>query len=215
MSAKKPNGMAAFDAIAKPKEAKKATTVKIAASVTPAIKTAVDAVINLKAEIKRKESELATQEQTVIEHVQPQQDAKARAGEFSKSFYVEGNDGAVVFNTADAFSTKGLNDKETGAALQETVSNLIGVDKYAEWFRTKRTISLLEAVVNDEVRIGKIVAAVTKAGLEIGEFFKVEDAIVTTDDLDRKQFDLDDQTLTEFRALVPPRKAALKPTAKA
>jgi len=212
LSAKKVNP---FDALAKPKETKKASTVKIAATVTDEVKAAVDSVISIKAEINRKESELATQETIVVEHVQPQQDAKAREGNYSKSFYVEGNEGAVLFNTADKFSVKGLNDAESGAALQETVSKLIGEEKYNAWFQTKRSISLLESVILDQAKIEKITAAMAKAGLEISDYFKVEDTIVHCDDLDRKVYDLDDATLAEFRALVPPRKAALKPTAKA
>jgi len=212
MSAKKVNP---FDAIAKPKETKKAGSAKIAATVTPEIKAAVDSVISIKAEIERKKSELATQETIVIDHVQPQQDAKARAHEFTKSFYVEGNDGAVLFSTADSFSVKGLNEKDSGEALQTTVSSLIGEEKYNAWFQTKRNISLLETVVLDQDKIAKITGAMAKAGLEIGDYFKVEDVIVHCDDLDRKVYDLDDATLAEFRALVPPRKAALKPTAKA
>jgi hypothetical protein len=212
MSAKKVNP---FDAIAKPKETKKAGSVKIAATVTPEVKAAVDSVISIKAEIKRKESELATQEAVVIDHVQPQQDSQARAGNFTKSFYVEGVTGAVLFSTADSFSTKGLNEKDTGEALQETVSKLIGEDKYGAWFQTKRTISLLDSVVNDQDKIQKITGAMAKAGLEIADYFKVEDSIKHCDDLDQKVYDLDDATLAEFRALVPPRKAALKPTAKA
>ena len=212
MSAKKVNP---FDILAKPKETKKTSSIKIAATVTPEVKTAVDAVISIKAEINRKEAELAASETIVIEHVQPQQDSQARAGNYSKSFYVEGNDGAVLFSTADKFSVKGLNDPASGEALQTTVSNLIGDEKYTAWFQTKRSISLLESVVLDQDKIAKITTAMAKAGLEIADYFKVEDTIVHCDDLDKKVFDLDDATLAEFRALVPPRKAALKPTSKA
>ena len=212
MSAKKINP---FDALAKPKETKKAASTKIVASVTAEVKTAVDAVISIKAEINRKEAELAAQETVVTDHVQPQQDSQARAGNYSKSFYVEGVTGAVLFSTADKFSVKGLNDSKDGEALQTTVSNLIGEEKYNAWFQTKRSISLLESVVLDQDKIAKITAAMAKAGLEIADYFKVEDTIVHCADLDQKVYDLDDQTLAEFRALVPPRKAALKPTAKA
>jgi hypothetical protein len=205
MATKKPN---AFDALAKPKEAKKATTVKIAAEVTDEIRLAVDNVISIKAEINRKKAELEGQETIVIGHVQPQQDSKARAGEFSKSFYVEGTSGAVTYSTADSFSVP--KDEPTQAALRE----LIGDEKFDEWFQTKRTIALKESVVKDEARIAKIIGALQKAGLEVGDFFDVTDALDHTDDLDRKQYDLDESTLAEFRTLCVPRKAALKPVTK-
>jgi hypothetical protein len=207
MATKKPANP--FDAIAKPKEAKKASSVKIAAEVTAAVKTAVDEVISIKAEINRKKAELDAQETIVIDHVSPQQDSKARSGEFSKSFYVEGNTGALTYSTADSFSVP------KDEAVQETVKTLIGEEKFNEWFKTKRTISLKEGLDGNTELINKITGAITKAGLDLADVFTVTDVLVHVDDLDRKQYDLDDQTLAEFRALVVPRKASLKPIVKA
>jgi len=197
-----------FDTIAKPKAAAKKATTKIAAVVTDEIRIAVDAVLRLKAEINQKKSELEQQEFTVIEHVRPQQDAKAKAGEFSKSYYVEGNDGAVLYSTADSFSVP---KEETE---QEALQTLIGDSLFEAWFKTKRTIALKEGVEQNGDLITKIQAAIEKAGLSMGDVFVVTDALVHCDDLDRKQYELDDQTLAEFRALCVPRKPALKGTSK-
>jgi hypothetical protein len=206
MALKKP--VNPFDAIAKPKAAAKKTTTKIAATVTNEIKTAVDAVLRLKAEISQKKSELEQQESTVIEHVRPQQDTKARSGEFSKSFYVEGVTGAVLYSTADSFSVP----KEEPD--QEALQTLIGEALFDAWFKTKRTIALKEGVEQNSELIAKIQAAIEKAGLAVSDVFVVTDVLVHCDDLDRKQYDLDDQTLAEFRALCVPRKPALKGTSK-
>jgi len=207
--------MAAFDTLAKPKgAASKSSSTHILAEVTPEVKAAVDNAIILKQEIKAKEGQLKVAEDIVIGHVQPQQDSLARSGNFTKSLLVEGNDGNVLYNTADQFSVTAMNKAEGGAAVQEAVGNLIGQERYATWFKKKRTIALREDVVQDADKISKIVAAMAAAGLSIGEFFSVTDAVVHCEDLDRKVYDLDDQTLAEFRALVPPRKASLKPVTK-
>lgn len=207
--------MAAFGALAKPKaSASKSSAPKVIAQVTPEIMTAVDSVITIKQEIKAKEGELAVQEGIVIGHVSPQQDNLARAGDFTKSLLVEGNAGNVLYNTADSFSVTAMNKAEGGEAVQEAVKNLIGDERYVAWFKKKRTIALKENVVLDQEKIGAIVAAMRAAGLELGEYFNVTDVVVHCEDLDRKQYELDDQTLGEFRALVPPRKAALKSVVK-
>lgn len=198
----------AFDSIAKPKSAVKKASTKIAATVTDEVKAAVDEVISTKAEIERKKALLGQQEQIVIEHVQPQQDAKARSGEFSKSFYVEGNDGAVLYSTADSFSVP---QEETD---QETLKQLIGEDRFQEWFKKKRTIALKETVNDNQELLGKILAVITASGMTVDQIFTVTDVLAATKDLDQKQYALDDQTLTEFRALVKPRKASLKGTSK-
>lgn len=197
-----------FDVIAKPKAPAKKGTTKIAAVVTREIKLAVDDVLRLKAEINQKKSELDQQESIVIEHVRPQQDASAYAGNFSNSFYVEGETGAVLFSTADSFSVP---KEETE---QEALHTLIGDAKFEAWFKTKRTIALKEGVEQNGDLITKIQAAIEKAGLSMGDVFTVSDTLVACDDLIRKQYDLDESTLAEFRALCVPRKPSLKGTSK-
>jgi hypothetical protein len=120
----------------------------------------------------------------------------------------------VTYSTADVFSVTALNDPISGPGLQETLKNLIGDEKYEEWFKMKRTITLKDAVNQNPDTLAKLVAAIQKAGLDLAEMFTVTDALVHCDDLDRKQYELDDQTLTEFRALCPPRAAAIKPVKK-
>lgn len=203
-----------FDSLAKKPAAKKSSSPKVAAEVTPEVRKAVDEFNSIHAEIKRKESELKTQAEIITACIDPQQDSLARAGAFTKSMYVEGEVGAATFSRADSFSVTGLNAPDTGASLQETVKNLIGEERYAAWFEVKRTVKLKDTVNKNRELVDKICGAIQKAGLDLADVFEVTDAIGHCDDLDRKQYELDADTLPEFRALVPWRAPAIKPVVK-
>jgi hypothetical protein len=203
-----------FDSLAKKPAAKKSSSPKVLAVVTPEVRKAVDDFNSIHAEIKRKESELKTQAAIISACIDPQQDDLARAGAFTKSMYVEGDVGAATYSRADSFSVTGLNAQDTGAALQETVRNLIGEEKYNAWFQMKRTVKLQDSVNKNPEMVAKICGAIQKAGLDLSVVFEVTDAIGHCDDLDRKQYELDADTLPEFRALVPWRAPAIKPVVK-
>jgi hypothetical protein len=204
MATKKP-AVNPFDAIAKP-----ATTSapsksnKIAAVVNDKIKAAVDTVINAKAAIAKLEFEKDEAETLIIGHVRPQQDKAAWTGNFSKSFAVEGNVGNVTYTTSDKFSVP----KEP--EVQEAIRKCTGDKKFDEDFIVVRTISVKPAITEDLDKINKLVAACTKAGIDIGEFFSVTDVLKARPDLDRKQYDLTPKQLEEFRTLVRQNKPALK-----
>jgi hypothetical protein len=202
MAAKKPN---AFDAIAKPATTSAPSkTNKIAAEVNDKIKTAVDTVINAKAAIAKLEFEKDEAEASIIGHVRPQQDKAAYAGNFSKSFAVEGNVGNVTYTTSDKFSVP----KES--EVQDAIRKCIGDKKFDEDFVVVRTITIKPAVTDDETKINKLIAALTKAGIDIGESFSVVDVLKARPDLDRKQYELTPKQLEEFRTLVRQNKPALK-----
>ncbi|MCX5884311.1 MAG: hypothetical protein NT096_00100 [Proteobacteria bacterium] len=204
MAAKKPV-VNAFDAIAKPATtAAPSKTNKIAAVVDDKIKEAVDVVINAKAAIAKLEFEKDDAETTIINHVRPQQDKAAFAGNFSKSFAVGGNTGSVTYTTSDKFSVP----KEP--EVQEALRKCMGDKKFDENFKVVRTISVTPAVTEDTDKINKLVAACTKAGIEIGEYFVVTDVLKAKPDLDRKQYELTPGQLDTFRTLVRQNKPALK-----
>ena len=194
-----------FDAIAvaAPKtSASKAT--KIAAVVDDKIKTAVDVVIKSKAAIKAIEQQLAEAETTVIAHVRPQQDKLARSGNYSKSFAVQGVSGEITYVTSDRFSVP----KEPEA--QEQIKTLLGKDKFEEYFETVRTISLKPSVQENGEFIQKLAKVVADAGMNLVDAFDVVDVLKAKPDLDRKQYDLPERKLDEFRTLVRQSKPALK-----
>lgn len=196
--------MNAFDKIAGKKEpAKTKKTNKIAAQVTDDIKTAVDTVIWAKAEIKSLEAQLAENETTIIDHVRPQQDKAAYAGNYSKSFLVEGNKGNLTYTTSDKFSIP--QDDDT----QEAIKKLLG-KKFDEFFETKRTITLSKKVQEDDKLVDKIIAAIEKAGIPLQEVFEVTDVVVKKEGMDAKQYELPEPKLETFRLLVEQAKAALK-----
>jgi len=192
------------------KIAKSATTTsktaskKIEASVTPTIKALVDAFVANKAQIKSLEAKQAEHETAIIDHVRPQQDEKAFAGEFCKSFLVAGITSQVTYNTSDRFSVP--QEEETLKELKK----LIGEKKYGEFFEVKPSIALKDTVVKDDDMLNKIAAACEKAGLSIEQIFNMTNKVVAKDALDEKQYTLTPEKLPIFRALVKQNKPALK-----
>jgi hypothetical protein len=174
------------------------------ADVTNTVKNSVDLVVSHKAEISRLEAELATHEVTIIDHVRPQQDTAARAGNYSKSFKVPGNTGALTYVTSDRFSAP------KDAAVIEQLKQLIGTVRFDEWFESKRTIKLKPEATTDQTFIQKLVKVVADAGMSLGDAFEVTDTLVTKDGLDEKQFKLAPTKLEEFRTLCRQAKPALK-----
>jgi hypothetical protein len=195
----------AFSKIAKPAgTTSKAATKKIAAEVTPAIKRHVDTFVANKAQIKALEAAQAESEAIIIDHVRTQQDTQAFAGNFSKSFTVDGTTTAVLYNTSDKFSVP--QDEET---LKE-VKKITGTAKYAEFFGEKSTIGIKPAIIANDTIMNKIASACEKAGLDIGEIFESTVKVYAKDDLDEKQYSLPPEKLPLFRALVRQAKPALK-----
>ena len=190
-----------FDSIAKPKSASAAKTSKIAAVVTDAVKAAVDAFIRIKAELARLEAEQKDQAEVIRDSVRPQQDKLAYSGSYSKSFDVAGTAGSVVYTTTDRFSVP--KEADAQAALQ----TLLG-KKFDEFFEQKRTITFKAA--DNTVLMGKIMKAITASGLEISDVFDVVDALTAKPDLDRKQYELPEAKLAEFRTLCRQYSASVK-----
>ena len=176
---------------------------KIAAAVTKKIKDSVDKVIDLKAKIKSLKADQDVAEQLIIDHVRPQQDSQARAGNYSKSFFVEGAKGSLTYTTQDKFTIEKSDD------VHEALSEMLG-DRFDEYLKYVRTITLKPAVQENATLINKIIKACTTAGISIEDAFEVKDVLVTQKDLDVKQYEMEAAELEEFRTLVRQYKASLK-----
>jgi hypothetical protein len=195
-----------FGAIAKKADsAGSKKTNKIAATVTKEVMNAVDTVIAHKAEIARLEAEQKSAEATIIDHVRPQQDDKAYAGNYSKTFSVEGSKGSAVnFTTSDKFS---VSQEEN---VQEELQKLLGKN-YDNCFESKRTITLKSEAAENKAFIDKLQKALTSAGMSIGEAFDVTEKTVAKQDLDRNQYTfVPKDKLDTFRSLVKQYKPAVK-----
>lgn len=192
-----------FDAFANNKGSSVKKTSKIAAEVNDEVQTTVDMVIAHKANIKQLKAEQDDYESIIINHVRPQQDAKAQDGEFSKSFSVQGNEGNLTYTTADRFSVP--QDEESLGELKKLLGN-----KYDKLFKTERTITLKEKVQKDPQFIQKLAKIVTDAGMNLGEAFKITDTVVAKDNLDEKQYELTKEKLDIFRTLVRQNKPSLR-----
>jgi len=194
----------AFDKIAKKEPEKKSkSSVKTAADVTAEIKTAVDLYVAHKAEVKRLEAEQTEAYDKIVAHVRPQYDKFARKGSFAKSMTVDGNAGSVTATWANSFSIP--QDDASMSAIKKVVGA-----KFEEWFPSKRTIKVKEDAQKNDALMNKLVAAAKSAGMSLDEVFDVTDARVAGEDLDRKQFELDDGELATFRTLVRQKAASLK-----
>lgn len=183
--------------------ASKSAASKIAAAVNPKIKQTVDRVIELKAKIKQLEADESQAEQTIIEHVQPQQELQARQGNFSKSFLVEGQTGSLTYIVTDKFSVP--KDEE----VHEELKKMLG-QKFDEFFEYKRTVALNEKVQENTTLVNKIIKACETAGISLAEAFNVTDVLVSKKDLDKRQYELDANTLATFKSLVKQYKPSLK-----
>lgn len=176
---------------------------KIAAQVTPAVQTAVDKIFTLKSQITELGTQLATNEDIVIQHVIPQQEAAAREGNFSKTFEVAGTTESISLTLADSFSVP-----QDDTAIDEIKSLL--KKKFPDFIQKRRFASIKETVLKNEVMVNKIIAALEAAHLNVGDILEVVDKYVTQPDVDRKQFELTPKELEKFRTLVKQRKASLK-----
>lgn len=193
-----------FDSIATTTTPAKAKATKPTAKVTAAIKAIVDKFIAAKAALNKVKVEMAEYEASIIEHVRPQQDELARQGSFTKSLTVPGEVGSVLYSTSDKFSSL------TDPLVIDHVKDLIGDEKFNEYFEKVRSISLKQEVLEDKIFIAKLVDAVSKAGLTMAEAFVVTDSVRAKPGLDEKQYALDEAKLAEFRELVKQNKPALK-----
>ena len=178
---------------------------KIAATVTDEIKAAVDAIIQLKARIKADEAALGDKESGVISHVRVQQDQHAFQGEFSKSFDVPGNTGALTYVTSDRFSVP--QGEEELTALKQ----LIGDQKFTDLFIEKTTLSIKPAILADETKLEQFLTACEQAGIgDLNSIFERVVKVQGKEGLDEKQYTLGVDKLPLFRSLVRQNKPALK-----
>ena len=196
-----------FDAIATPVKTTKGKTTKIIAKVTPEIQIAVDTFINKKAEFARVKLEVEQLDTQIIDHVREQQDNLARAGNFSKSFEVQGVTGVLTYSTSDKFSTP--KDPAEQASLKSLLK-----DRFGEMFTTKRSISLKESVQSDTSFLQKFAKALAAAGIDLAATFDVVDVLEAKEDLDKNQYDLTPKEHETFRSLVKQNKPSLRGTLK-
>jgi hypothetical protein len=193
-----------FDKIAKPKEPASKKSTKKVASVTDAIKTQVDTIIQVKAKIAELEAVQADAEEAIRTHVRPQQDELGFKGDYSKSFSVLGNTGEVVYVTSDKYSVP------QGDAEVEEMKKILGA-KYDALIESRRTVTLLPEAAENADLITKLCAVIEKAGMDVGQVFKVEDKLATVKGTDEKVYTLlTPKQLEGFRTVVRQVKASIK-----
>jgi len=171
-----------FDTIAKKADSKSKTN-KVPADVSPEVKKAVDDLIKLKAEKAALDQTIKETEDTIVQAVRPQQIKLAQTCKYSKSFSVMGNKGEVTYTTSDRFTVPKEGDAQTA------LKDFLGA-RTDEVLETKREIVLKKEAAENKALIAKIMTAIEKAGVTIGDVFEVTDTTVTTKDMDERQFQL-------------------------
>lgn len=167
------------------------------------LKALVDPIINLKNDIDIKKANLEFMQNDVISYVLSKQIEMARSGTFFKTCKVNGEIGALTYTSANKFIIP--QDTDTLKKIKE----LVGQDNYQEFFEVKRTIKLKEEIHNNKPLINKFLAVVKEFNLEPNKVFDVSTEVIAANDLDRKQFMLNDGQLKEFQILVKQRKQGL------
>jgi hypothetical protein len=193
--AKKPSNP--FDAIAKVGgTAKKAASVKIAATVTDEIKQTVDKFIRQKGLIDTLEADQKDLAKAIRAHVQPQKTANARKGDWAKVYTLLGTAGAVEVTSTNKW-TLPKTDEEI-AQLEE-----VDPDFYEARLVFGRTIKMKDAAASNDELIGKILKACEALGLTIQDVFEVTDTLKIKEgvDLDKDQYELPDGKLARFRSI--------------
>jgi len=193
----------AFGNVIKKSTGPKKASTRVNAQVNDEVRNAVDIVIADKAEIKRLEQEQKDKETVIIDHVRPQQDKLARSDQFTKSLDVAGNKGSLLYTTTDRFSVP--QDDDSLDALKKLTGK-----KFDDMFETVQTLSLKKEVVKNEKLLDKIAKICKKAGLPVEDIFEGGEKIVAKTDLDRRQYDLTEKELNQFRTLVRQNKPGLK-----
>ncbi|RKY82661.1 hypothetical protein DRQ07_00625 [candidate division KSB1 bacterium] len=165
------------------------------ADINEKIKKEVDNVISLKTELKKFKADLSQSEQIIIDHVKSQQEKLARAGNYSKSFYVKGKKGSLTYVTSDKFTIAG--DEKIHKALK----SLLGKN-FNKYLRYVRVINLTKKIMSDTKLLNKIIKIITDAGISFDDVFEVEDVLMTQPGIDKSQYELSPEILKKFSTMV-------------
>ena len=203
--AKKKKDANAFDAFASTSGPAKSASKKIAVEgITPELKEQVDLIIGNKAKIKALKATQNQAELALMEHVFPQQEAHARAGNFCKSFTIVGTgDNSLTITWPDKWSVPKEPEVHTG------IKGLLG-KLFDNLFKMVRKVTLTDKAMNDGDLINDFVAVAKERGYEVPEAFTITDALICAKDMDQKQFDLPKAKLATLRTMIKQTKATIK-----
>lgn len=202
MAAKK-SALAAFGAAKTGPAASKSASNHKEASVTDDVRAAVDKLVKAKAALKIAEADEKEAEELIIGHVKPQVDQLAYGGDFVKSLIVTGNTASALYTQSDRFSVP---QDEEGI---DRVRDLTG-ELFDEMFEVKTVLSVKPDVIGSEEKLGKLVKALEKAGIDPSEYFDNIQRLTAKDGLDQKQYKLPASKLEDFRRDVRPAKPSVK-----
>lgn len=200
---KKNNVFDAFASTSGP--TKSSASKKIAVEdITPELKVQVDLIIGNKAKIKALKAMQDQAELALIEHVFPQQETHARAGNFCKSFTIVGtDDNSLTITWPDKWSVP--KEPEVHTRIKGLLSKL-----FDNFFKTVRKVTLTDEAMNNNDLIDDFVAVAKERGYEVPEAFIITDALVCVKDMDEKQFSLPKAKTATLRTLIKQTKPTIK-----
>jgi len=203
MAKKKINPLDAFEGT-EVTPSKKGKTKKNAAVVTREVMNAVDIVNDTKVEFKRLAVVMEENEEIIVNAIIPQQEERARAGNYTKSWFVEGNIGNLVITWANKFSI--VKDPK----VYDEIKKLIGAKLFALWFVFVRTVTLKKEAQEDAEKMELLFNAMIANGLKPLDYFEKKDVLKVKGEVDKEQFTLTQTKLAIFKTLVVQAKASLK-----
>jgi len=203
MAKKKINPLDAFKTT-KSTPSKSSKTKKNAAKVTTEVMNAVDVVNDTKIELKRLAVVLEENEKIIIDAILPQHEEQARAGNFSKSWFVEGRIGNLIITWANKFSI--VKDQK----VYDEIKKVVGAKLFGLWLAFTRTVALKTEAQEDADKMQKLFDAMTEKGLDPADYFEKKEVLKVLEGVDKGQFTLTKSKLDIFRTLAVQAKPSLK-----
>jgi hypothetical protein len=164
------------------------------------VKDAVDNVISAKAEIKKQKAIQTANEEVILNHVKPIQDADGFAMNHSKTYEVLGNDDSLKYVSANKFSVS-IDDRDN-------LIELLGQDGFDERFEVKEELKAVDEIFTNEDLQKEVL---DKLGDDLfARLFVHSETLKVKTDFDKKQYKLDKDTLADLRIFAKQAKPSLR-----
>jgi len=202
LAKEKENKLSFADVLKKTTVEKKTTAKKSGTpelTVPDHVKAAIDRYNVAKEKMNQGKAEMTNEEPVIIDHVKAEQDKEAYAGNFKKSYKIEGNKSKITFVTANKFS---INPADV-----EEIKDILG-DSYDNLIEEKPNVTLKETVLQSAELQEKLISLV---GEHFAEFFETTVTVKVKEDFDKNIYNhVDKDTLDALRIFVKQNKPSLR-----
>jgi len=162
------------------------------------VKSAVDHYVEHKKKMKEHKAEMDAAGDVILDYADAERDKDGFAGNYSKSYDVHGNTEEVKYVTSNRYSIN-ANDEEL---LKEMLTG-----RFAEFIEVLFNVELKPEVLENEELQNELMELI---GDKFSKFFTTTKTLRVADDFDRKIYLLDEDEVTNLRALVKQYKPSLR-----